>query len=118
MAQENGIETSKLPKVDLDKIRDLGQVSLFPEEEEPYSGVVDCGDIDGVPVVTFTAVPPRHDYSMPSDKYLAMITRGLVESHELTVGQSAEYLWQSPGIDQRRYSIHELASYIGRALEL
>jgi len=58
------------------------------------------GDLDGLPVVTFTSPEQLHaaDHNEPSAAYLATMVRGLVEGHGWDADRVATYLLDRPGI--------------------
>jgi hypothetical protein len=57
------------------------------------------GELDGEPVLTFTARHPRKlPRHAPSPAYLTMLARGLGESHGLSGAQVVEYLLGRPGL--------------------
>lgn len=76
-----------------------------------YETLHHLGDLDGHPVLTFTAehrdaVEPRR----PSADYLRLLGRGLLETHDLTVDQAAGYLLARPGIGD--WTIETLADLL------
>ena len=63
----------------------------------PYDRVVDCGDLDGIPMVTLTH-PSRPRRRSPSHPYLRILAEGLRETHGLTGPESAAYLASADGV--------------------
>jgi hypothetical protein len=64
-----------------------------------YETLVYAGELEGWPVLTFTA--PWHirdvEVTRPSAHYLKLIADGLAEAHGWTADEIAEYLAQKPG---------------------
>lgn len=96
-----------LPRGDVSAIRAL--------EGRWYDAWMDCGTIEGVPVVTFTASEKRAPLNPPSSRYVEVVARGLRHTHSLSSGDVAEYLaprtdlsistllaWQSAGAGYQR----------------
>ncbi|WP_036559115.1 hypothetical protein [Nocardia brasiliensis] len=92
-------EMYRTPKLDLDlsEVLDTGRCRLGPGR---YETLVKAGEIDGVPVLTFTSPWDVHSVELrrPSARYLQMISTGLHESHGWTAPQIARYLLERPGI--------------------
>ncbi|HZP50304.1 MAG TPA: hypothetical protein VFB40_03995, partial [Actinocrinis sp.] len=57
------------------------------------------GELDGHPVMTFTAPWTIHDVELtkPASRYLKYLASGLLESHGWSLRQIAEYLAECPG---------------------
>lgn len=88
------------PGVDLevlDEVVSLGRVRLG---DGRYETLVYGGELDGSPLITFTA--PWHsadvELNPPSAAYLANIATGLHESHRWGTEQVASYLGKRPGV--------------------
>jgi hypothetical protein len=62
-----------------------------------YGRLVRCGEVDGVPVVTFTATD-HVEPSAPSAAYLRVLARGLRDAHGLGPSAVADYLLAAPGV--------------------
>ena len=79
---------------DLSEVLDLGRGALGPGRYETLHRV---GDLDGHPVLTFTAdvIPPLN---APSALYLATMVRGLRAVHRLTDDEIVDILLARPGI--------------------
>lgn len=78
-----------------------------------YETVHRVGEIDGSPVVTFTADKPSDiPLNPPGAAYLRMIARGLAEAHGLDPAETADYLVASPGVSDywTRAQVEALAS--------
>jgi hypothetical protein len=57
------------------------------------------GELDGEPVLTFTAPDPSAmDHQPPTPAYLALLARGLEESHGLSEPEVVSYLRDRPGL--------------------
>jgi len=57
------------------------------------------GDLDGFPLLTFTAPWALDDIepTSPSAAYLTMLGRGLMEAHPMSALEAGEYLASLPG---------------------
>lgn len=86
--------------------RDLPLTTLFLESRTAvlgpgrYETLHVVGEIDDVPVVTFTA-SWRHEHvalRAPVAAYLRTIAAGLAEAHGWSPGQSCDYLLARPGV--------------------
>lgn len=73
-----------LPRGDVEAIKAL--------EGRWYDAWMDCGNVDGIPVVTFTAAVRRGPTSPPPPRYVEVVARGLRHTHSLTAQEVAEYL--------------------------
>jgi len=97
-AQEDGRGLKPL-KVELEALRSIGHISLFPDRV--YGELVYCGDDEsGIPNLSFTrglAVEPQ-DYQAPHPAYLRIIATGLMRAHGLSMQQAAEYFLAKAGI--------------------
>jgi hypothetical protein len=91
-----------------------GRVELGPGR---YETLVYAGARDGYPVLTFTAPWHAADVALspPAPAYLALLARGLRESHHWTAGQIAGYLGGRPGV-AGRWSPDELTALAEAAL--
>lgn len=80
-----------------------------------YDAWMDCGSIDGIPVVTFTGSVARSPVNPPSPRYVEVVVRGLRATHGLSPEEVAAYLaprtkhpietlmgWQTAGTGYRR----------------
>lgn len=78
-----------------------------------YETVVKVGEADGHPMLTFTTPDglARAELNAPSAAYLAMLGRGLRESHGWTAERSAEYLTARPGA-HGHWSARQIAALI------
>ncbi|MFE4514196.1 histone deacetylase [Kitasatospora sp. NPDC056783] len=83
--------------LDLTPALRLGSVSLGPGR---YETLVCPGQIDGYPVLTFTAPWRRADAEVtrPSAAYLRNFASGLHEAHGWSTEETAEYLGARPGV--------------------
>lgn len=64
-----------------------------------YEALHLVGELEGHPVLTFTSPEPTEvPASAPSEAYLAMIARGLRETHEHTDEELVDYLLGCPGV--------------------
>jgi hypothetical protein len=67
--------------------------------EGHYEALHLVGELDGRPVITFTSPEPAEvEPAAPSAAYLAMIARGLQETHEQTDAEVVDYLLSRPGV--------------------
>jgi len=64
-----------------------------------YETLVCCGELDGFPVITFTAGWRSGDvaWRAPSGAYLRHLASGLIEAHGWSVARTARYLGSRPG---------------------
>jgi hypothetical protein len=91
-------EMSRAPRGDIDlrPVLATGRVELGPGR---YETLLHVGDLDGHPLLTFTA--PWHaadvPWTVPSAAYLRMLAAGLRETHGWNVHQVAGYLAHLPG---------------------
>lgn len=66
---------------------------VFEQEGPWYDLLLDCGELDGLPVRTITASRrPDPDPNPPSAAYLAVIVRGLAATHGLPAEEVAASL--------------------------
>ncbi|AKU16339.1 hypothetical protein [Luteipulveratus mongoliensis] len=88
------------PLLDLDVL--LAQRRLVLGDGR-YETVLVVGDVDGEPVVTFTCPSDdrRPTINPPSAAYLAVVARGLVESHGLAPDEVVGYLEGLAGVRGR-----------------
>ena len=87
LAQENGRRPPG-PDLALDVLAAEGAVTLGPG---PYEHLLAGGDIDGIPVATFTCAR-RLPATAPGPAYRDVIVTGLAESHGLTPDEARSYL--------------------------
>ncbi|KDN21552.1 hypothetical protein [Amycolatopsis rifamycinica] len=102
------------PDLDLSTVLRTGRDQLGPGR---YETLLHLGDLDGYPVLTFTAPWPAAEVEKnpPSAAYLAMIVGGLREAHGWPVPKIAEYLSQLPGA-QRHWSAQAIAELAPHAI--
>ncbi len=81
--------------LDLTELLAVGTATLGSGRYETLHVV---GDLDGDPVVTFTAPERLALHRAPTGPYLTMMGRGLVEGHGFTPEEAAAYLLARPGI--------------------
>lgn len=64
-----------------------------------YETLLHCGDMDGVPMLTFTAhwSSARVEHTAPAAAYLRVIGAGLEAAHRWGPGRTAAYLAARPG---------------------
>lgn len=66
--------------------------------EGKYDRLVNCGDLDGYPLLTFTS-PTRHEtFAPPMPAYLQTIGLGLCEAHGISPAEAAQYLATRAGV--------------------
>jgi hypothetical protein len=78
-----------------------------------YDALHLVGELEGEPVLTFTAPDPAAlEYHPPTPAYLALLARGLGESHGLSEPEVVSYLRTRPGLgsDWDRERLAELVS--------
>ncbi|GAB7048108.1 histone deacetylase [Catenuloplanes indicus] len=82
-----------------------------------YETLVHAGDLDGHPLITFTApwTAASAALNAPAPRYLEMISSGLHEAHSWSPTQIAVHLATRPGVTQ---SIPELTMLAERGIEL
>jgi hypothetical protein len=83
-------------RLNMEGARKHGHVRMLPQGH--YSELVDCGQRDGYPMLSFTASENRTDFRPPSPAYLRMIRSGLLESHGLNTDDAVQYLKDRPGV--------------------
>jgi hypothetical protein len=84
--------------LDLSQVMENSRHELGPGRYETLHLV---GQLDGEPVLTFTAPDPGTlAQRAPSPAYLSMLARGLGESHGLTAPEVLAYLRGRPGLGQ------------------
>lgn len=93
-------EMYRPPGTDIEVLDDVvahGRVSLG---EGRYETLVCAGDLDGHPLITFTAPWSSSDVTLnpPAAPYLAMLASGLRESHRWDAEQITAYLGKRPGV--------------------
>ncbi len=89
---------------DLAEVLGTGRQVLGPGR---YETLHLTGELDGRPVVTFSADDPEllESGTAPAPAYLATIARGLRRAHDLTDDAIADYLLLADGITHDRDSI-------------
>lgn len=87
-AQENGLPITDA-RLDLDAVRAEGVHRAY---DRWYDAWVDCGELDGLPVVTLTSTARRTPINPPGPAYAAVVARGLRVTHGMTREAVAEYL--------------------------
>jgi hypothetical protein len=108
---EVGAQENRLPitaaTLDLDAVRADGVHRAY---DGWYDAWVDCGELDGIPVVTLTSSARRTPMNAPPPAYARVVAEGLRVTHGMTREAVAEYLsprtnlavatlsaWQSEG---------------------
>lgn len=92
--------------LDLDAVLRLGRHELGPGRYETLHLV---GEMDGRPVVTFTAPDVEAlGVRRPTDAYVATLARGLYEAHALSPEETVDYLLGCRGIDRDRTELAAL----------
>lgn len=87
-AQENGRPISAA-ELDLDVVKTAGSQRAF---DGWYDSWIDCGDLDGIAVVTLTSWSGREPVKPPGPAYVEIVARGLRVTHGMTREAVAEYL--------------------------
>jgi hypothetical protein len=105
------------PGVDLDVLEDVVRLGRVQMGDGRYETLVYAGDIDGHPLITFTAPWNSKDVplSPPAAPYLAMLASGLHESHQWNEEQIAAYLGKRPGV-VGSWEPHDLLDLVRAAL--
>lgn len=84
------------PELHLWPVLSTGRIELGPGR---YETLLYLGDLDGHPLLTFTAPWHARDvpWTVPSASYLRMLAAGLREAHGWDIHRAASYLAQLPG---------------------
>ena len=92
-------EMHRDPGEDLD-LTELLSVGCSVVGPGRYEALHVVGDLDDVPVITFTSSRRLHevDHNPPTAAYLALMARGLVEGHGWGPEEVCDYLLARPGI--------------------
>jgi hypothetical protein len=77
-----------------------------------YSELIHCGELDGYPMLSFTASQNRTDHNRPSESYLRIIGSGLKESHGLAASETVDYFKDRPGV-LGSWTVAELVKIFG-----
>jgi hypothetical protein len=82
-----------------------------------YETLVHAADLDGHPMITFTAPWSAHTAALnaPAARYLEMISSGLHEAHSWSPAQIAAYLSTRPGVTQ---PLDQLTTLAARGISL
>lgn len=93
-------EMHRDPGVDLEVLDQVVSVGHVRLGDGRYETLVYGGDLDGYPLITFTAPWRSADVELnpPSAAYLINIATGLHESHRWDAEQVATYLGKRPGV--------------------
>jgi len=75
-----------------------------------YDELVFCGNKDGLPIFTVTAVKPELPYTPPNPLYTRMVCKGLSENAEFDRREAIEYMLAAPGI-AGHYKKQDLAKF-------
>lgn len=95
-----------LADLDLGPVLHHGRHALGPGRYETLHRV---GELDGRPVVTFTAADiDALGLRPPADAYVATLARGLREAHGLSQGVTVDYLLTCAGIGRSRAELVRL----------
>ena len=100
------------PDLDLSTVLRTGRDQLGPGR---YETLLYLGDLDGCPVLTFTApcAASEIEKNPPSAAYLAMLVGGLREAHGWSLPEIAGYLAPLPGV-RGHWSAREIADLAPR----
>ncbi|HSX27920.1 MAG TPA: hypothetical protein VLF60_00540 [Candidatus Saccharimonadales bacterium] len=85
---------------------------IEPEISGMYDHLLYCGNLEGYPMLTFTAKVPQPAPIRPAVPYLEIIAEGLREAHGLEGTALLEYLHQHRGL-KNTYTKVELADALG-----
>lgn len=94
------------PNIDVVKLRQTGR-QVLAYDECRYDLVMYCGDVQGVPALTFAASVTPTVYARPAPIYLCMIAEGLAETYAMDPWQIIDYLSSMPGV-KGQYNQEEL----------
>jgi hypothetical protein len=94
-AQES--ERDDSVRLDMKLLRSIGHVTMG-DGTGYYDKIIDCGEQDGYPVLSFTSPTERRPYTKPSARYLRMIAVGLQKVHQLDLAGTVGYLLGKHGI--------------------
>ncbi|MDR7279000.1 histone deacetylase [Catenuloplanes atrovinosus] len=102
--------------LDLGPVLERGHVRLG---DGRYETMVHAGDLDGHPMITFTAPWSAREAALnaPAARYLEMISSGLHEAHSWSPPQIAAYLAGRPGA-AGAWTIPRLTALARRGIEL
>jgi hypothetical protein len=87
-AQENRRPLTEA-SLDLDRVRATGR---HVAHDGWYDAWIDCGELDGIPVVTLTSTVAREPRNPPCRAYAEVVARGLRVTHGMTQEDVAAYL--------------------------
>ncbi|MEN8672665.1 histone deacetylase [Nocardioides sp.] len=105
-------EMHRPPGTDLD-LGVLGRRRSWAFGEGRYETMHVLGEVDGVPVVTFTAPSTAPlDYRAPSRSYLTVMGLGLMGSHGWDAGAVASHLMGCRGIGET-WTVSSIAALLG-----
>jgi hypothetical protein len=96
IAQENHLDPDSARLLDLDRVAQEGDHAF---SDARYGRVVHVGEVDGLPVLTFTA-PHLSGWAAPTPPtvpYLRLIATGLAEAYGMDAPDAARYLAAAPG---------------------
>lgn len=83
--------------IDFEELRDKGYYNCL--DDGRYGLLLHLGDIDGVPVITFTSeVYLKDEINKPDETYLITIIKGLKEIYDLDNREIVRYLIEKQGI--------------------
>ena len=104
--QENGLHPED-PAIGIDFSLARNVTTHLPgpgERSTRYGRIINLGETDGIPVLTFTAGGDDDfdRYNPPDDAYLLTIIEGLMESQGLSDEEIIDYLSPIPGIAGHR----------------
>lgn len=99
--QEMGCEVSGRA-IDMDSLLSEGRLQLG---DGRYETLVVAGELDGLPVVTFTSPGLMRPLNKPADAYLHMLAYGLQEAFEWSPAEAARYLSGLSGVDRSEAEI-------------
>ena len=101
--------------ISLETVLRDGRAQLGPGR---YETLVRAGDLDGVPILTFTSSwdPATVELRKPAARYISMIASGLHESHDWTAEKITAYLAELPGI-QGLWQTSDLAALVEESVD-
>jgi hypothetical protein len=99
--------------LDVDAVVAAGRLSV---DDGWYGTVAHAGDLDGMPLLTFTAPWLGADEAptAPSARYLRLLADGLGEAHGWTLERAVDHLLTCPGVTPTWDAATLLAALAGR----
>lgn len=109
--QENS--NDKSIRIDFDAAINSGSLNFKPGVA--YGNLLLVGNKEGFPIFTFTHEENRTPFKTPSSEYLNMITKGLIQTHNLNKEQLVNYLISRDGV-RNNYTLAQLEAVYATAI--